>query len=127
MKVKDFRRYDAWANPILPYDQMLVYYQDDPKSLAVLHNKLPHRYAVIPTVEIHISPQYKTEIYIYYIFPGGTESKVVYPSEHALQALRKAYKGHDGWKGHKDKNGFSVIRRKGCVIALSYSKFGLYV
>lgn len=127
MRRTDFKRYDAWGNAILPLDAMLAYYANDAKSLEVLNSKLPHRYAVIPTVEIHIAPNQTKEVYVYYIFPGGNESQIIYPSQHALCALRKAYKGRGGWKGYKNKFGYFIIRREGRVIPLSYQKFGLYV
>lgn len=120
------KRYDAWANPILSHSEMVFYYRDDKNALAVLNDCMPHMYVVIPDVQIRIYSGGLPWADIVLVYPGGTKNVNYYPSERALEALRRTYRKRKGWTREITKNGLVILSRKGTVIRDSACKFGIH-
>lgn len=116
-------RYDAWGNSILPHSEMLLYYKQDENSLKILKNHLPHRFVIIPDVEIRISPEDSTNVLVYLIYPGRTESKSLYTTPRVLFALRKTFRGRKGWTREVKKNNVVILRHRGRVMIEPSGKF----
>lgn len=117
------RRFDSWANPILPHEEMKKYFAYDKKSMQVLNDCMPHMYVVIPTVEIRIYTEGLPWGEVVLIYPGGEKSTGIYPSVRAWEALRRTYRNRKGWYHEKRKNGLVVLRREGRVIRDPSKKF----
>lgn len=118
------RRYDAWGNPILPHDQMKIYYRDNKEALEVLDQCMPCMYVCIPAVEIRIIIGGFHWVEITYQYPGGDRTAEKYPSNRAWEALRDTYKGKPGWKHRWSGSASVVLRREGTVIRDPSKKFG---
>lgn len=117
------KRYDAWHNPILPHEQMLIYYRDNPQALAVLKDCMPHMFVCIPAIEIRIIIGGYHWAEITYQYPGGDRTVSVYPTVRGWEGLRDTYKGKPGWKHRWIENKSVVLRREGTVIRDPSQKF----
>lgn len=116
-------RYDAWGNPILPHDQMMIYYRDNKKALEVLKNCMPHMFVVIPSIEIRIIIGGYHWVEITMQYPGKDKTVDKYPSVRAWEALRATYKGRKGWTHRWNGTASVVLRREGTVIRDPSRKF----
>lgn len=119
-------RYDAWGNPILPHAQMLIYYRDNPEALEIIKNNMPHRFVVIPNVDIQIQTGISPIVVIYLTYPGGDRHIVIDPSVRSWEALRRTWHGKKGWKHFYTGKGIVTLRREGTVILDTARKFGLW-
>lgn len=119
-------RFDAAGHRVLPHPEMLLYYQNDPVSLNRVRSWMPHKYIVVPIVEIHIHLGKEVTIQVYKIYPGETQHEFYNASVRALEGLRATFSGKKkGWTV-TNKNGLVVLRREGRVIMDPKKRYGVW-
>lgn len=119
-------RYDAAGHKILPPEDMLHYYKNDPVSVDVLRRNMPHRYVCLPVIEIHILSGPPLRLAIFFVYPGESREIERIPSQRALEGLRATYRGRRGWSTRKNAYGAVVLRREGRVILDPRKRYGIW-
>jgi hypothetical protein len=83
---------------------MLALYADRKPSLAVLRRFPPHKYLVIPDVELHVKKDPCDQSYLIKIYPGSAVRLDIKLNDRALIALRRWYRSGDiTWRVTKGK------------------------
>lgn len=117
-------RFDAWGNPILDFIGMQKYYAGCDRSSKILRQLMPHRYFVIPDVEIRVFKNRPGEIEVIRLYPGGSNRNVYIIKDRAMDALRRLWKGTGrAWK-KQDMGYYVAFRKNGCVCRETAGKFG---
>lgn len=121
------RYFDAWGNPILDRNNMIGYYRDRPKALAIVKSKLPHQYCTIPRVYIDIDPMNMEKVIVVLMYPRKDIYRELHLSARAIQGLRNVYLGKKkGWTHRITKYGHTILEKEGTVILEPTRKYGIY-
>lgn len=123
---KGCNRFDAAGHRILPHADMALYYKDDPKSLEIVRRNMPHRYVIIPIIEILFDAKKPGCVDVYKVYPGETILLQKELSLMAVDGLRRAYKGLGGWTVKYNKMGIICLRREGRVILDPRKRYGTW-
>jgi len=105
------KHFDSWHNPIMGLYEMRDYYAGCKRSTEVLRRFMPVRYVAIPTTRIVLAKGSGGDARIERVWPGGSDVRTKFLSDHQVKALRRLYKApRGGWRVLEGKNTVTFVR-----------------